>query len=101
MLTTILFAIIILFVIIINFIFFFTTSGKEMVREITDQQIISRIGLIAVYFPALFARFIINLCKKSYRKHKAIYEFIGEFVTISMVFVIMFAWYILLYALGL
>lgn len=100
MLVNILFAIIVLFVTVINFVFFFTTSGKQMVQEITDQRLIGKIGLITIYFPALFARFVINLCKISYKKHKVIYEFIGEFIAISIAFVAMFAIYILLYALG-
>lgn len=100
MLVNILFAIIVLFITVINFVFFFTTSGKQMVQEITDQRLIGRIGLITIYFPAFFARFIVNLFKISYRKHKAIYEFIGEFITIALTFVSIFVIYIMLYALG-
>lgn len=100
MLVNILFAIIVLFITIINFVFFLTTSGKQMVQEIADQRVIGKIGLIAIYFPALFARFVINLCKISYKKHKDIYVFIGEFITILLTFASIFALYILLYALG-
>lgn len=100
MLINILFLIVLLFVIIINFIFFLTTSGKQMVQEVEDQSVIGKIGLITIYFPALFSRFVINLFKISYKKHKAVYEFIGEFITIFLTFISIFVIYILLYALG-
>lgn len=100
MLINILFAIIVLFVTVINFVFFFTTSGKQMVQEIEDQSIVGKIGLIIIYLPALLARFIINLFKISYKKHKPIYESIGEFITIFLTFISIFVIYILLYALG-
>jgi hypothetical protein len=100
MLTNILFLIVVLFITVINFVFFFTTSGKQMVQEIADQCVIGKIGLITIYFPALFARLIINICKISYCKHKAIYKFIGEFITISVAFISIFVIYIVLYALG-
>lgn len=100
MLTKILFLIIILFITIINFIFFFTTSGKQMVQEVEDQSVIGKIGLITIYLPAFIARIIINLFKLSYKNHKDVYVFVGEFITISLAFVSIFAWYIILYALG-
>ena len=100
MLTTILFAIVLLFVTIINFIFFFTTSGKQMIEEVEGQSVIGKIGLITIYLPAFIARFIINIFKLSYKNHKDVYVFIGEFVTILLTFASVFAWYIILYALG-
>lgn len=100
MLTTILFAIVSLFIIVINFIFFFTTSGKQMIEEIEDQRLLGKIGLIIIYFPALLIRFFVNLFNKSYRKHKFLYQCIGELVAIFLMFISVFALYILLYGLG-
>lgn len=100
MLINILFLIVLLFVIIINFIFFLTTSGKQMIQEVEDQRIIGKIGLITIYFPAFIARFIVNLFKLSYKKHKDAYVFVGEFITILLTFASTFAWYIILYTLG-
>ena len=100
MLINILFAIVLLFVVIINFIFFFTTSGKQMVQEVEEQSVIGKIGLITIYLPAFFARFITNLFKLSYKKHKDAYVFVGEFITIALTFISIFVIYIVLYALG-
>lgn len=100
MLTTILFAIVILFIVVINFIFFFTTSGKQMIKEVEGQSVIGKIGLITIYLPAFIARIIINLFKLSYKNHKDVYVFVGEFITIALTFVSIFVIYIMLYALG-
>ena len=100
MLTTILFTIIILFITVINFIFFFTTSGKQMIKEVEEQSLIGKIGFITIYLPAFLARIIVNLFKLSYKKHKDAYVFVGEFITILLTFASVFAWYIILYALG-
>jgi hypothetical protein len=100
MLVNILFAIVVLFVIVINFIFFFTTSGKQMIVEIEDQCLLGKIGLIIIYFPALSVRFFVNLFNKSYRKHKSIYKFICELVAVFLVFISVFVVYLLLYGFG-
>ena len=100
MLINILFAIVLLFVVIINFIFFFTTSGKQMVQEVENQSVIGKIGFITIYFPAFLIRIIINLFKLSYKKHKDAYMFVGEFIAIVLTFISILVIYIVLYALG-
>lgn len=100
MLTTILFAIVLLFITVINFIFFFTTSGKQMIEEVESQSVIGKIGFITIYLPAFLARVIVNLFKLSYKKHRDVYVFIGEFITILLTFASVFVLYIMLYALG-